>query len=391
MKTTRLALVLLLAAAASGLHAQTVLTRRVINDGKGIDYDPQIVLSEGGNYAVIWGRDVKNDKAVIYGRLVGTDGATKGSQRSNLLGAHHYRWTSFATGHRPTGGFLLAGSDWQSGSLATRPFDQKLRAQGPATTSLGFGFDPAMTAGGYGFVISWVGPASTCYAQMIDTRGQAASDRITITAADKKSFFDPRRVVATPSGDYLVAGVETKSDYSAARAGGATVRSGFDPSAKVFAYDTSFFSEDNGVDAAFDGKAGVVFYHHQKSSAEIAAFRRSLKSDGKPSGAGKKFPAGGSKWTSSYRVVPLTGTDSFVVSWDDPNAGHVYLQKINSSGTPLGTPLAVTENAYRHPTGVTDMVWDAESQRLLAVWTEYVSETSHNTHVYLGTISIPTD
>jgi len=142
------------------------------------------------------------------------------------------------------------------------------------------------------------------------------------------------------------------------------------------------------ADAAWGGETGFMLFGRRVNDSKTSCYLRKISAAGKPAAAAKKFPPNKAPNTCDYRIIPLTGTGWFATTWYDYSQGLMYLQKLSSKGTFMGSPVPISENAYRILDDVVDMTWDAASQRIFVAYAEYAAAPSTHDDIWVAIFSL---
>lgn len=350
-------------------HAQALITRAVISDGKGYDFGPRVYGLQSGDYAVIWARGTDPDGLKLRGRIVTVNGTAAGGIRSSLVGPSLYRWSSYAAAPTPDGNIVIGGTKESDRQIVTRVYDSKLKPRGGIVTVGQAGYNLCLTSGPTNTIAAWLGSGGA-FVTSVDSGGRFASDPVALPTGSSSTMLVPHGAVTMGDG-FLVVGLETMSDYSTSRACGVSVPTSLTGIGKTVPYESAKQTNSFSVSSAFEGETGLVLFGHGVSDTTSLGYARQLKSNGKPGAKAKKYPAGGSSYTSHFRIIPLTGTGKFAATWYDPGAGLMYLQTLTSKGVATGTAVTVSDNSYSIENDVVDVVWDASSKRVIVVYAEY--------------------
>lgn len=371
MKTKILFCFTLAIAFAQAALAQTVVTRVRVSDGKGYDERPLIAPLANGTYAVIWDRTTGDFPVTLRGRIVRADATTATLIKKGILGPSLNQYTSFSAA--PLGGttdrFVVSGTRASDTHIITRVYDSKLAAKSPLRLSSFFGYNSRLATSSTGAVIAWNGDSGGAIT-VVDGGGILNGTPLVIDSASATTFLQPSRLVQTPTG-YCVAGVETMNDYSVARPATVYVAPDLSTASALNLLTSSYAASLLLPDAAFLPDGGYSLFGRINDDNASTGYIRKLKSDTRPSGGAKRFPAGGTSFTSYYRIVPLTGTDRYAVSWYNFSHGLMYLQIRSKSGAALGDPVPISDNSYSIDDTTIDMAYDAATGRLLVVYAEF--------------------
>jgi hypothetical protein len=183
-------------------------------------------------------------------------------------------------------------------------------------------------------------------------------------------------------------GLETYADYSLRRTSGNLVTTDLSKASKAIVYESSFSERAFAADAAWGGETGFMLFGRRVNDSKTSCYLRKISAAGKPAAAAKKFPPNKAPNTCDYRIIPLTGTGWFATTWYDYSQGLMYLQKLSSKGTFMGSPVPISENAYRILDDVVDMTWDAASQRIFVAYAEYAAAPSTHDDIWVAIFSL---
>lgn len=366
------------------LSAQVATTRRMLSSGNGLDDTPRIVRTATGMYGVTWLRGVNANEARMYGRLVTVAGVVSGGIKSNILGTTVYRYSKYSVAAMPSGGFVLCGTRNSDHQIISRFFNGVFGAAGGFVASGVFGVNPSIApAPGGGFVLGEGDGDRLSYFARLNARAQKLSEPVRLNATSSANGFNVSGIRPLPNGDFLILGHE-KNPTGNARAAAYNLPSSAVAPSPIIPYETAFTGDSLDVDAAVDTVGGVTLFGHAVNDTRTSGKLRTLNSTGRPAAAAKVYPAGKTNvYARNYRIIALTGTGFFLASWEEPSSGLIYLRLYNAQGVPIATTTTLVPDAYQYPGGIGDVVWDEQSRSLLAVWTQYGSNTS-TTNIWLG-------
>ena len=348
---------------------QTSISQRVISNQKGFDENPRLVKAASGKYAVIWRRALAGDDSLLLGRLVNVSGTQFGAIRPSLLGTQVYRHAGFDVISNAGGGFLLMDTRNSDRQLIARSFDSGFRPLGSTLPSGNAGFSPNLVPSSPGFAIAFSDGNGAAFVGHTDEHGRFTGTTKQLKSPRAGNGFSVRDMLPNPIGGFLILGFETNADKG--RASGFTLKDDLSSSSALISYDSSLARRPGGIAASFESGTGLLLFSHVVGDSQVSGKSRALRANGSPSGGGKTFPASATGFTRDYRIVAITGTGKYVVSWEDPSQGKIFLRILDSRGVPLSSAVPVSSNPHTYPAGLGDLVWDQESQTLLAVWTEY--------------------
>lgn len=367
--------------------AQTVVLRKIVTTGTGTDQAPQIVRASDGKYVVTWLREVNGNESRTYGRLVDLNGNFGSPIKSNILGATIYKFSAYDLATLPAGGFLLVGTRNSDRQVVSRFFNGNFAASGALAPSGVVGYNPTIAVATSGFLLGQGDGGGLSFWTRLDSHAHKLSDQTPLHGSTPSNGFTIAQVLPLPAGDFLLFGYE-KNAAGNGRAAGYNMPASLSSVSPIIPYETAFVSNLLNIDAAADSTGGFTLFGHVINSSKTAGKLRPINSTGHPSAGAKAYPVGiPNVFARNYRVISLTGAGKFVVSWEDPGAGFIYLRLFNSHGVPIGAAVPLAPDPYQYPGGIGDLAWDEATQTLLAVWTQYTS-TGAKTNIWLGVFRV---
>lgn len=374
--------------AISAAQAQTVVSKKIISAQKGFDAGPEIAQAVSGKYIVVWGRAVSSDSVQVFSRPVAANGQTIGAIGNNILGADTYPFTGRGIASLANGGFVVAGTRLVDRQLVARFFDAKFHAKGTTVATGITGYNPHLVQSGNGFLMVNSDGFVQSFASLLDSAGKKATDPVRIVPAAAANGFTASRIVASPAGGFVVAGIERSSDGSKGRASTFYTSADLNSISKPIAHESAFSKNSILGDVAFTGPSALMLFGHAVSDSKTNLSMRGLASKGQNAGGTKKFDTGGTVYSRFLRIISITGSDRYVAAWEDLRGGLFMIQVLNANGTAVSDPFPLSQDNYRF-TGAVDMAWDAQTQTLLVVWTENAaSQPVTHSDIWFGTFKI---
>lgn len=354
-------------------EAQTVLSRKVISARKAFDGDPMLAQVARGKYAVVWSAQAGTQGAQLFSRPVNVAGNTAGPIRGNLLGTESFRSSQHALAPLHGGGFLAMATRLTDRQLVLRFFDAALQPRGATVASGVIGYNPLFAQSGKRFLLinadGFVQPTVQSFVSVLNASGRKISDPIHVVTATPGHGFSATRLLASPAGGFVVAGQEYTLHRTDARASSFFVPAGLDAVVKPVAHESTFQNLPVAGDAAFVGEKALIFFGHGAPGIHTDLSTRFLGTRGQNAGAIKAFNPGEVTTSRFLRVISLTGLNKYLVGWEDQRNGFFFMQVLNANGTAVSEPFQLSPDLFAFQ-GPADLAWDAESQTLLAVWTQ---------------------
>jgi len=365
--------VLLVAVLPATAQSQTLIRRTMVSTGDGHNFSPIALRLPNGNFAFVWGWSGTGDNDVLtpYGRVMKPDGTPATPVRKNLLTAPLYPYQHPTAGLTAGGRVLVVGTRESDSRIIARPFDTALRAKGAMVPTGAGGYTASVVPGAAsGAVMAFLAGVSEIVP--LNEAGRTTGNPLALQSPDSTADFIMDQVVTAPGG-YLVAGSEYKS--AKGRAAAFYLPADLSTVSAMILYENGRWSSPFLTQCAFDGSTGLTLFGHSISDSKSSGFVRQLTSQGKPSGAPKKFPSG-VKLSSHYRIVPLTGSGRFAAAW---LSGYLngYVQVLGANGSPVGSPVPIAEADYTINLAYVGMAWDPTSSTLAVVYSNLRSEPDY--------------
>lgn len=369
------------------LWAQTPVLRKAVDTGTAIDESPRLSRVDTGKYAVTWARGLNGNESKLFGRVIDLNGNFASGVKSNILGSTVYRYSSYELLPLSAGGLLLAGTRNSDRQIVTRFFSKTFAPSGGIVPSGVVGYNPSLAGTPNGFLLGNSDGGSLSFWSRLDTQGHKSSAQTLFKGSTPSNGFNLLQIAVLPNGNFLFVGLE-KNSADASRAAGYFMPASLATAGALIPYESSFSAESLNVDAAVDTTGGFTLFGHVVNENTTSSKLRPLNTGGHSAGGAKAFPAGfTNQFNRNFRVIALTGTGKFAVSWESPGAGYIYLRIFNTKGAPLGNAVLVSPNQYQFPGGIGDLAWDPEASTIVATWIEYVARTA-KTNVWVGAFKV---
>lgn len=344
--------------AGSGIgHAQTILGRYLLSDGKGDNRNPKIAAAGTGRYVVTWDKYLSlDDVHDLRGRVIKTDGKTVTDIRQRVLPAvrNEGHWLTEIGGTKKVMEVVKRESD---GKWITAVFDSAMKKPLGKLQP----FDLWL----WGWGGSWFAPSADGVVLVHEQSGyshlrtfsasgalQPNDQRLYSSNAAKYSFI--HESLAVDANGFCVIGREYTS--SKERPSAVYVPDSLVVPAKGVAL-TGFYKDVDWVRASFEGSTGLLVFYDDNSDRWLT---RQINAGGQPTGPITKLNVD-MGWVESLELLPLTGKQQYLLVWGDDGDDVVYAQILSSSGALQGTPVPL---ASVYDAEVT-MRMDAVTGRLL--------------------------
>lgn len=368
-------------------QAQTVVSRKIISAQKANDESPVLVQAGPGKYAIVWSRIISSSGEQLFFRVVSVNGNTAGAIHNNLLGTLDYPFTGHAAASLNGGGFVTAATRMSDRQLVLRFFNAAFQPRG-ATVATGItGYSPHLVQSGNGFLLVNSDGFVQSFVSLLDASGKKSVDPVHVVPPTAANGFSASRILTSPSGGFVVAGLERDAGGSKSRASSFFVTANLSTVSKPIAHESAFASSTILSDAAFSGQNALMLFGHAVSDSQTNLSMRLLGAKGQNAGGIKKLNTGGTTLSRYLRIVSLTGLNKYVVSWEDERGGLFLLQVLNANGAAVSDPFQLSPDTFTHE-GPVDLAWDADSQTLLAAWTESSSQPAPHKNIWFGTFKI---
>ena len=368
-------------------QAQTVVSRKIISAQKANDESPVLVQAGPGKYAIVWSRIVNSSGEQLFFRVVSVNGNTAGAIRNNLLGTLDYPFTGHAAAALNGGGFVTAATRLSDRQLVLRFFNAAFQPRGTTVATGITGYSPHLIQSGNGFLMVNTDGFLQSFVSSLDASGKKSADPVHVVPPIAANGFSPSRILVSPTGGFVIAGLERDAGGSKSRASSFFVAVNLSTISKPIAHESAFASSLIFSDAAFSGQNALMLFGHAVNNSQTNLSMRLLGTKGQNAGGIKKLNTGGTTFSRYLRIVSLTGLNKYVVSWEDEHAGLFFLQVLNANGTAVSDPFQLSPDSFTHE-GPVDLAWDENSQTLLAAWTENSAQPAPHKNIWFAIFKI---
>jgi len=345
----------------SGLNliANPIIDDFLVNDDTGTanQYDPSIAIDGLDNFIVTWA-DYRNGNWDIYAQRYNSSSAPIGSnfKVNDDAGSASQRYPAIALDG--SGNFVITWMDYRNGDAdiyaqrynsAGTPIVLNFKVNDDAGTT--YQNNPAIAMDGSGnFVITWMDDRNgylDIYAQRYHYSGTPLNSNFKVNddAGTAWQWFPPA-IAMNVYGNFVITWADYRNgnyDIYAQRYNSSGTRLGSNFQINEAGTAWQLFPA-----IALDGTGNFVITWQDERNGNYDIYVQRYNSSGTPLGSNFKVNDDTGTTNQYYPDIAMDGSGSFVITWYDYRNGNpdIYAQRYNSTGVALGSNYLVPNSQY---------------------------------------------